>query len=357
MLAPSPKITSGSKEYFKSLADHCAQYKGADTRRSILQAVITMTLFFASVSAMYGAVVTGAWWLYALLMVPTAGLLVRVFIIQHDCGHGSYFNNRKANDWVGRTLSLFTVTPYSFWRRTHNMHHASSGNLDKRGYGGIETITVAEYQSMSLARQKMYRFYRNVYALLGFGTPFFTLVIQRFVVTEPFLPEFSVKGSLKNSWKSIYSLNVALLLFYGTLGYFIGYATLAIVYLPVVIMTAWMGGWLFYIQHQFEDTYWDRQKEWNYNEAAIMSSSYYDLPKIVQWFSGNIGLHHIHHLNATIPNYKLQECLDAHPDLPRINHLTFKESLQTVKLALWDEAQRKLITFKEFDRVHAIPAA
>ena len=296
---------------------------------------------------MYFALTGGQWLAFFALLVPTAGLLTRIFIIQHDCGHSSYFKTRKANDRVGRALSLLTWTPYSFWRRTHNLHHASSGNLDKRGYGGIEMVTVKEFENFSPAKQKFYRLYRNVFFLLGLGTPLFVIVIQRLLVTEPFLPEISTKANLKNSWKSIFGLNAALLVTYGTLGYFIGYGTLAALYLPVLIVTSWIGGWLFYIQHQFEETLWENQKEWSYNEAAVMGSSYYDLPKVLQWFTGNIGLHHIHHLNATIPNYRLQQCLDDHPDLGVINRMTLRDSMECAKLALWDEDQKRMITFKE----------
>ena len=351
MLAPAPKETVKKDEaYFKTLADHCSKYKGADTKRSLAQMSVTLVLFLTTTALMIGAAQSGNWLVYALLLLPASGLLVRVFIMQHDCGHGSYFKTRKGNDYVGRALSLLTWTPYSFWRRTHNLHHASSGNLDKRGYGGIETITVEEYKSFSPAKQRFYRIYRNTYLLLGIGTPLFTVVVQRFLVTEPFLPEISHKANMRNSWKSIYGTNLALFLTYGALGYFIGYGVLAAVYLPILVITSWAGGWLFYIQHQFEDTHWERQEGWSYNEAALMSSSYYHLPPVLQWFTGNIGLHHIHHLNATIPNYKLQACLDAHPDLPTMNRMTLKDSIASINLALWDEAQKKLISFRELDQ-------
>ncbi|USO05521.1 MAG: fatty acid desaturase [Rhodospirillales bacterium] len=352
MSAPTTQIDFKNKspEYFKTLADHCASFKGADTKRSITQMTVTLALFTAALIGLTLSVQSGNWLLYALLLIPTGGLLTRIFIFQHDCGHGSYFKTRKANDNVGRALSILTWTPYSFWRRTHNMHHASSGNLDKRGYGGIETITLNEFKSLPPAKQRFYRLYRNAYLLLGLGTPLFVLVVQRFLVTEPFLPEIAPKANMKNAWKSIYGLNLALMIIYGTLGLIIGFSTLTLVYLPVLIITSWIGGWLFYIQHQFENAHWERQEQWSYNQAALMGSSYYDLPPIIQWFTGNIGLHHIHHLNATIPNYKLQSCLDAHPDLKHLNHMNFKDSLKSIKLALWDETRRKMISFEEMDK-------
>ncbi len=356
MLAPASKDTVKDEAYFKSLAEHCNQYKGAQTGRSLAQMSVTLVLFLVAVAAMIGAIQAGNWLVYAALLLPTSGLLVRVFIMQHDCGHGSYFKTRKANTFVGRMLSVLTWTPYSFWRRTHNMHHASSGNLDKRGYGGIETLTVAEFETFSPAKQRFYRFYRNTYLLLGIGTPLLVIVIQRFLVGEPFIPEVSKQANMKGSWKSIYGTNLALVLAYGALGYFVGYGVLTAVYLPILIVTSWAGGWLFYIQHQFEDTHWERQEGWSYNEAALVGRSYYDLPPILQWFTGNIGLHHIHHLNATIPNYKLQECLDGHPDLPTMNRMTLRDSLDSIKLSLWDEAQKKLITFREYDQRQAAAA-
>lgn len=351
MLAPAPKYATKDAAFFKGLAEYCAEFKGADTKRSILQISVTLVLFAAAITGLFAAVYAGAWLAYVALLIPTAGLLTRIFIVQHDCGHGSYFNSRKANDYVGRGLSLLTWTPYSFWRRAHNMHHASSGNLDKRGHGTIETITVEEFKAFSPVWKVFYRIYRNIFFLLGFGTPFFTIIMQRLTVTEPFLPEIAVKSNMKNSWKSIHGLNLALLVTYVAAGYVLGFGVLIAVYLPVLILTSWIGGWLFYIQHQFEDTHWENQENWSYNQAAIMSSSFYDLPKVVQWFTGNIGLHHIHHLNAQIPNYKLQDCLDGHPDLPHINRMTFRDSLSCVRLALWDEASKRLITFKEMKNI------
>ena len=355
MLSPSPAPVR-DKEYFKSLAKHCAQYRGGDTKRSLLQTATTLLLFASALIALYASVTSGAWLAYALLLLPTAGLLVRVFIIQHDCGHGSYFQKKAYNTWLGRAMSVLTWTPYSFWRKTHNMHHAASGNLDRRGYGGVETLTVNEFQSMPPAKQRFYRLYRNAFIMLGLGTPIFIILIQRFVVTEPFIPEVSKQENLKGYWKSIMATNVALLAVFGTIGSIIGFGTLAIVYLPILFLTSVIGGWLFFIQHQFEETFWEKEEGWSYNEAALMSSSYYVMPKILQWFTGNIGLHHIHHLNAAIPNYRLQECVDANEDLQNMNRITLRESLKSIPLALWDEDTKKLISFKDMDQATPIAA-
>ncbi|MFK7839564.1 MAG: fatty acid desaturase [Bdellovibrionales bacterium] len=348
MLAPSPTPVR-DKKYFKSLAKHCSQYRGADTIRSIAQASTTFVLFALAMFAVYTCVINNYWLAYAALLLPTAGLLVRVFIVQHDCGHGSYFKKKSHNAWMGRFTSLLTWTPYSFWRKTHNLHHAASGNLDRRGYGGIETMTVSEFKLLTPIQQKLYRLYRNAYLTLGLGTPFYTIIMQRFMVSEPLLPQFSEKHDLKDYWKSIHSTNLALLVTYGVIGSFIGFTTLIITYLPVLFLTSIIGGWLFFVQHQFEETYWENDKEWDYNEAALMSSSYYVMPKILQWFTGNIGIHHVHHLNANIPNYRLQDCVDACSDLDNMNRLTLRESLTCIPLALWDEDDKKLISFKDMD--------
>lgn len=356
MLAPSPTPVK-DKEYFKSLAKHCAKYRGGDAIKSIIQLTTTLALFAAAITALYYSVTNGAWLAYALLLLPTAGLLVRGFIIQHDCGHGSYFKKKSHNTWLGRAMSVLTWTPYSFWRKTHNMHHAASGNLDRRGYGAVETMTVKEYHSLTPLQQKLYRLYRNAYLTLGIGTPFYIIIMQRFVVTEPLLPQFSKQYDLKDYWKSIMATNATLAIVFGTIGSIIGFGTLAIVYLPVLFLTAVMGGWLFFVQHQFEETFWEKNEDWSYNEAALMSSSYYVMPKILQWFTGNIGIHHVHHLNANIPNYRLQDCVDANTDLQNMNRITLRESLACIPLAVWDEETKRMITFKEMDQQQQAVAA
>jgi len=333
------------REEIKQIAKHCEEYKTAEHSKAIFQLLNTFVPFFI-ICAIMLASFESAYWLTALLTIPAAGLLVRIFIIQHDCGHGSFTNARKWNNRIGRVCSLLTWTPYDFWRKTHNMHHADSGNLEKRGYGAIETVTVAEYEAMSPRMRFWYRIYRNPVVMLVFGTPIFIIAGQRFAIAEPF-PFVEVSKSLerRHIWRSVYGTNISLLLLYGGLGLVFGFGPVLLTYLPIVVMTAWGGGWLFYIQHQFEDTYWQHQENWSYHEAAVLSSSYYDLPKVLQWFTGNIGLHHIHHLSAKIPNYRLQDCMDAYPVLKDINRITFLESLKCTRLALWDEGKNKLVGF------------
>ena len=326
---------------------HWKLYKGADTQRSLFQLVTTLGLFIASIAVMaYG--VSLSYWASYLLLLPAAGLLTRIFIFQHDCGHRSFFKSKKANDWTGRALSLLTFTPYDFWRRAHNMHHATSGDLDRRSIGVIDTITVSEYQSLSKTAQLAYRLYRNAFLMIILGTPFYTLIAQRI----PFNAGFNFYEGYKtlstsSIWKSIMLTNLSLLAFYGAFVAVFGWSAFALVYLPTVVVTSWIGGWLFYVQHQFEDAYWERNEDWNSLESALHGSSYYKLPKILQWFTGNIGLHHIHHLCSQIPNYKLQTCMDAMPELKEINVLRARESLQCGNLKLWDEQNKRMIELSE----------
>ncbi|MGB1077362.1 MAG: fatty acid desaturase [Bdellovibrionales bacterium] len=365
MYNPSPAVLNGlksdidttidKKAYFKGIATHCDNYKESSSLRSFVQSFISFSLFFTAVAALILSVQHSFWLGYALLLIPTSGLLVRLFIIQHDCGHDSYFENSSRNDFLGRFVSLFTWTPYYYWKRAHNIHHAGSGNLARRGYGEIKTLTVEEFKNLSKSDQRLYRLYRHPLFLLVFATPLFMIIGQRFMsCTSPFLqPDCAKNVTLSGSKvaKSIHLTNLSLALFYIPLGYFVGFTTLVIAYLPILILTCLLGGWLFYIQHQFEDTHWKPQGEWSYNEAALMGSSYYDLPKWAQWFSGNIGIHHVHHLNSSIPNYRLQECIDDMPELKSINRMTFKDSLQCIKWALWDEKSEKMIPFSAIDKV------
>ncbi|MGQ0528201.1 MAG: fatty acid desaturase [Alphaproteobacteria bacterium] len=337
----------------EDLHEHCEGYKGADTKRSISQLLTTFIFLALVCSLMLYGIQSSALWITGLLLLPAAGLLTRVFIFQHDCGHGSFFKSKKANDWTGRFLGLLTLTPYDFWRRAHNMHHATSGDLDRRSIGGIDTITVKEYRALPKWKQWGYRLYRNPVAMLIFGTPFYTIIGMRLPFNQSMGFFEGYKTLPKSSiWKSVMLTNVGLVVFYGALSFVIGWAPILTVYLPVLIVTTWIGGWLFYVQHQFEDAYWERNKDWDIYEASLRGSSYYALPPILQWFTGNIGLHHIHHLCLKIPNYKLQECLNALPELGKINKLTLRESLGCMGFKLWDEEQNKMVPFshahKEF---------
>ncbi len=322
----------------RRLAAHCAKYRGADTRRAIIQIFTTAVPFLAVLAAMWMAV-EHAYWLTVLLAIPASGLLVRFFIIQHDCGHGSFLPSTRANDSLGRLISVLTMTPYGLWRRVHAKHHATSGNLDRRGYGDIDTLTLAEYGTRSALGRLRYRIYRHPLFLFPIGVPFFFVVLQRLPWGHPL--------DARESWRSVVGLNIAMLVFYGVLGAAIGYTKMLWIIAPMVLMASALGGWLFFIQHQFEDGHWDASDEWDFQVAAIRGSSYYTLPKALEWFTGNIGLHHIHHLNSVIPNYRLHDCLATSPEFQAMNSVTIWESLKCARLAVWDEAQRRLLTFRE----------
>ena len=333
------------KKKVKALVAHCKVFEGADNWRAITQIFNTLIPFFTVCGVMLYSF-PFAYWLTALLTPLASFLLVRIFIIQHDCGHGSFFTKRQWNNRIGCLMSVLTWTPYDFWRKTHNMHHSSSGNLDNRGFGSVETITVAEYEALPDRMKFWYRIYRNPIVLILLGTPFFIVVTQRIPDATPF-PFCEVKKSVtfQQIYKSVFGLNAALLVVFGVLGLALGFGTVLLTYLPILIGTSWIGGWLFYIQHQFEDAHWERLPHWDYHEAAVMGSSYYDLNPVLQWLTGNIGLHHIHHLNAKIPNYRLQKCMDENKDLQSLNRITLWQSFKYAKLALYDEEKEKMIPF------------
>lgn len=312
---------------------------GPDLRRSLFQLITTATLFFTLLVVMATAT-QGRYWLTLLLAIPTAGLLVRLFIIQHDCGHGSYFRSRAANDALGRALSILTLTPYAHWKQGHAIHHASNGNLELRGRGDVETLTVREYEALTPVKKLGYRLYRNPFVMVLLGAPINFILLQRLPTGRTFRDQ---RGR-----RSIMSLNLALIAAFGLPMMAVGVVPILATYLPVIIIASWIGNWLFYVQHQFEDTYWEQADDWNFHTAALTGSSWFELPPILQWFSGNIGLHHVHHLCSRIPNYRLQDCLDAAPELGSIaKRITLRESLGCWRLALWDEQCRRMVRFSD----------
>jgi omega-6 fatty acid desaturase (delta-12 desaturase) len=312
---------------------------GTDVKRSLFQLTTTAAPFIALLVVM-AVTVEQMYWLTLILSVPTAGLLVRLFIVQHDCGHGSFFKSRAANDFLGRVLSVLTLTPYSQWKLGHAMHHATTGNLDKRGRGDLDTLTVREYEALPRLRKLAYRLYRNPFFLVLLGAPIHFLLLQRLPIG------FNFRN--RTSRISIILLNIALVGAFGLPMLLLGVKPVVMTYLPVMIIASWIGNWLFYVQHQFEDTYWEQDANWNFHSAAVLSSSYFDLPAVLRWFSGDIGLHHVHHLCSRIPNYRLRACLDALPELRGMaRRITLRDSLTCWKLALWDEERRLLVSFRD----------
>jgi len=332
----------------KRLVAHAKVYQGAHHGASLWQLSTTLSGYLLLIAAIVASFKAGLYWVQIPLMLVAAGFLVRLFIVQHDCGHGSFFNKRQYNNAVGRFISVLTFTPYDFWRKSHNLHHAHSGNLDLRGLGGVDTLTVAEYLALPARKKIAYRLLRNPVLLLLFTAPLNIMLFQRFPAPHsvPWLSNYD-SISHADSLPSIMGLNAALLAVYGTLAYFIGWQAVVFAVFPTVYLTAILGGWLFYIQHQFEHTLWKKGNDWSFAEAALYSSSYYVLPSVLQWFSGNIGLHHLHHLNAKIPNYRLQSCVDASPELTQMNRMTLRESFKCLRWALWDESQQKLVGFRD----------
>ena len=277
-----------------------------------------------------------------LLSIPTSGIVMRLFIIQHDCGHQSFFKKKWQNDLLGTCIGILTLTPYEYWHNQHAIHHATTGNLEKRGNGDVFTLTVKEYENADKIKRIWYRIYRNPIFLFFIGTPLHFLFLQRLPLG------FQFKNP--RSWISVMITNIAIVSLVILFAQFIGLGGVLFIYLPVITFSAIAGGWFFYVQHQFEDAYWRDSKSWNFDEASIQGSSYYNLPKILNWFTGNIGFHHIHHLNSKIPNYRLQKCYKENPILQKAPEIKFWKSFKTMRLALWDEQKKKMISFSELKK-------
>ncbi|MGE3843631.1 MAG: fatty acid desaturase [Vicinamibacterales bacterium] len=272
-----------------------------------------------------------------LLAVPAALLLIRLFVIQHDCVHGSFFASSRTADVVGSILGVLTFTPHLFWKRAHAIHHATAGNLDHRGIGDIDTLTVNEYLGRTRWGRFKYRVYRHPCVLFGVGGAMLFLAKHRWPAIAPVTWTRERRSIL---WTNVGIAGVVTLMWW-----LVGIEAFLLVHVPLTLMSCSIGVWLFYVQHQFEPTYWERDERWAFDAAALEGSSYYALPRVLQWFTGSIGLHHIHHLSARIPNYRLQKVLDAYPELERVTRITLWQSLSCASLALWDERTRKLVPF------------
>ncbi len=300
---------------------------------------ITLIPFALAWCLMLFALNHGQDWLYALLLLPAAGLLVRVFIIQHDCGHGAFFPNRRSNDNTGRLCAVLTLTPYYHWRRGHAVHHATSGDLDRRGIGDVTTLTVAEYLARSNWRRLCYRLYRHPAVMFGLGPIYLFVLCNRVPL-----------GFMRAGWKPWFSTmatNLAIAAVLGAMIFIVGLGPFLMIHVPLVLLGGAAGVWLFYVQHQFERTHWTRAEDWNVSVAALRGSSYVELPGILRWFSANIGVHHVHHLASRIPYYRLYEVLEDYPELRGVGRVTLPQSLNCLRLVLWDEESKRLISFKE----------
>ncbi|MGE3246105.1 MAG: fatty acid desaturase [Beijerinckiaceae bacterium] len=329
-----PEIPSQSPTSWPSLL---RPYTSPDTGRSILELVVTAVPFVVLWVGCWLASSHGFWWLSLLLALPASGFLLRLFMIQHDCGHRAFFRSRRLNDWVGRIIGVLTVTPYDYWRQRHAIHHASSGDLGRRGMGDIDTLTVREYRELSRLGRLRYRLYRHPLVLFGVGPGVQFLLLQR-------LPFGQMRGGWR-PWLSTQGTNAGIAALVIALVLLIGVKDFLTVHMPIVLLAAATGVWLFYLQHQFENTVWSESKDWNFQQAALYGSSHYVLPPLLQWFTANIGLHHVHHLMSRIPYYRLPSVLRDYPEIARIGRMSIRESLRTPRLALWDEEKRRLVGF------------
>lgn len=343
LVLPCPARSDASERRpTAALKDVLAAHQTTCTTRALWQLTNTLVPYFLLWYAMYHALQVSLW-----LAVPLAALsgvlLVRVFIIFHDCSHGSYFGSRRANDVVGFIAGALTFSPYQHWRWEHAIHHGTAGNLDRRGVGDIWTMTVQEYLSASRGRRLQYRLTRNPLVLFVLAPLFIFVVKQR----------FSSAQAQRRQRHSVWYLNAVLLASTLLLSWLLGFVSYLLVQTIAMTVAGALGLWLFYVQHQFEGVYWEREDKWDYTAAALRGSSYYKLPKVLQWVSGNIGFHHIHHLSPRIPNYNLQRCHESDPRFAQVTSISLRSSLQCLKFRLWDERAGKLVGYAHLRQLEA----
>ncbi len=302
----------------------------------MLDLATSVVPYLALSVAMYFAL--GVSYLLVLaIAIPASGFLVRTFILFHDCSHGSFLPSRRANLWLGTVLGLFVYSPFLRWRHDHAIHHATSGDLDRRGGGDVRTLTVSEYLALPARARLGYRLFRNPAVMFGIG-PIVALLVGPRLVARTARPRMR---------RSVIGTNIALAALVAALCLLIGWSEFLLVQAPTVLLAGSAGIWLFYVQHQFEDAYWENAESWSYADAALRGSSYLKLPKVLQFFSGNIGLHHVHHLSARIPNYNLQRAHDENPIFHDVPILSLRDGLRAVRLKLWDEELGRMVTFAE----------
>ena len=336
-LMPNTEATNyppnAARDWIKLLSD----YREPNAARSSLELGITLGCFIVLWGLAWYTISINVWLTFAL-SVLNAAFLLRLFIIQHDCGHSSFFKNRVLCDWLGRIIGVVTLTPYDVWRRSHALHHSSSGNLGRRGMGDVHTLTISEYQDKSAIGRLLYRLYRHPLVLFGLGPGYLFFLQNRLPLGLTHQAKY---------WVSAMGTNAVILLALSIIYYFGGLMPILLIFVPSTLIAATCGVWLFYVQHQFEETHWEQEPDWDIHEAAFHGSSYYVLPAALQWLTGNIGIHHVHHLYSRIPFYKLPKVLKEHSALATTNRMTIKQSLQTARLHLWDEKNKKLVSFAQ----------
>jgi len=311
-------------------------YANAETRASIIQLLNTILPFFVFWFLAYQTL-SISFWLSLPFSVITAGFMIRSFIIFHDCTHGSFFRNKKLNDFFGTFTGVITHFAYEKWKREHSIHHATSGNLDKRGIGDIWVMTVKEYEKADKWERLKYRLYRNPLIMFGLG-PFLLFLYSN---------RFNRKGPKQKERLNTYLINAILVTAYCLIGFTLGWHVLLLVQLPIIYIAGALGIWLFYVQHQFEDSYFENESEWDFVKAAVDGSSYYKLPKWLEWMTGNIGYHHVHHLAPRVPNYHLEKAHENTPPLHKATTITLKTSLESIKFRLYDEENKNFVSFRD----------
>lgn len=335
MHAPLPRASDiDPRSVLKAISD----FRHPDPARSLVELAAT-ALPFALFWLLALVTLSAGSLLGLLFALPAGAFLLRLFLIQHDCGHGAFFARQSSNDRLGRLLGVLTLTPYDYWRRSHATHHASTSNLDARGVGDVDTLTVAEYRALGRIGRLRYRLYRHPVTLFGLGPAYLFLLRHRLPI-----------GMMDKGWRpwlSVMGTNLAIAALAGVLVWAMGLKLFLLVHLPITLVAATLGVWFFYVQHQFERTHWEKQPDWSFHEAALHGSSHYDLPPVLRWLTANVGIHHVHHLVGRIPFYRLPEALRAVPELARIGRVTLGESLRAVRLVLWDEDKRRLVSFAE----------
>ncbi|HZP87015.1 MAG TPA: fatty acid desaturase [Burkholderiales bacterium] len=332
-----------------SLSARLMRYHTPKLSRGVFELVTTGVPFVLIWWAMQWSIASEHVWLYWALLPFAVGFLVRLFLIQHDCGHQAFVPSRRANDWIGRCLGVFTLTAYQHWKRAHAIHHATSGNLDRRGVGDIDTLTVAEYAARPRLLRWRYRLYRNPLVMLCIGPAFVFLLQNR-------VPAGFFRAGWRH-WASTLGTDAAIVLFATLISYWIGFVPFLKVHGPIMLLSATVGGWLFYVQHQFENTSWSRAERWEFHKTAMYGSSHYHLPAILRWFTANIGMHHAHHLCSRIPFYRLPLALDQVPELQCAYRLTLLQSFRCMKLTLWDEGSGRLVSFREAEQTSQLASA
>ncbi|MFD1019771.1 fatty acid desaturase [Thalassobacillus hwangdonensis] len=325
-----------SRQKQAQLKKTVAPFETSNTKASIMQLINTILPFLGLWFLSYASLSTSVW-LSILFSMIAGGFVIRIFIIFHDCTHQSFFKNKKANRIIGTITGIITLFPFEQWKREHAIHHATSGNLDKRGTGDIWIMTIEEYREASFWGRLSYRLYRNPIVMFGLGPIYLYLVKNR----------FNVKGAKRKERMNTYLTNVSIVILYSFLMWTLGWQAFLIIHLPILYVAGILGIWLFYVQHQFEDSYFEEEDQWSFVKAAVDGSSYYKLPKVLAWISGNIGYHHVHHLSPRVPNYHLEQAHEHTPPLQHATTITLKSSLESLRFRLYDTDKKTFVSFRE----------